>query len=135
MDLRVGTGCNSNSWAFFSLRVLDDKALPKLITFDEGDDEDRGGPELPASVKKMCLGAGAQAAEPVILQFIQQYFQIYDSDDREPLGAAYHQDALFSLTCSYPPGNKTQRLNSLKCESLVSWLSKANSLDTSQKLN
>ena len=42
--------------------MLDDKALPKLITFDEGDEEDRGGagPELPASVKKMCLGAGAQ---------------------------------------------------------------------------
>ena len=53
---------NSNSWACFSLRVLDDKALPKLITFDEGDEEDRGGagPELPPSVKKMCLGAGAQ---------------------------------------------------------------------------
>ena len=56
---------------------------------------------------------GVQAAEGVILQFIQQYFQIYDSDDREPLGAAYHQDALFSLTCSYPPGNKTPKLNSL----------------------
>ena len=42
--------------------MLDDKALPKLITFDEGDEEDRAGagPELPASVKKMCLGAGAQ---------------------------------------------------------------------------
>lgn len=100
---------------FPSLRVLDDKALPKLITFDEGDEEDRGGagPELPASVKKMCLGAGAQAAEGVILQFIQQYFQIYDSDDREPLGAAYHQDALFSLTCSYPPGSASHGSKSL----------------------
>lgn len=83
--------------------MLDDKPLKKLITFDEGDEDGArggGGPDLPVPVKKMC----PPAVESVVLQFVQQYFQVYDTDDRGPLEAAYHQDALFSVSSAYPPG-------------------------------
>ena len=80
--------------------MLDDKPLKKLITFDDGEESGSQGPELPVSVKKMC----PSVVESVVLQFIQQYFQVYDTDDRSPLEAAYHQEALFSVTSAYPPG-------------------------------
>jgi nuclear RNA export factor len=38
----------------------------------------------------------------VVRQFLEQYYQLYDSDDREPLVRAYHPDALFSITSAYP---------------------------------
>jgi len=96
---------NAVQTVFPSLKVLDGKPLKKLITFDEGDDDSggaRGGPDpLPVPVKKMC----PSSVETVVLQFVQQYFQVYDTDDRAPLEAAYHQDALFSVTSAYPPGS------------------------------
>jgi len=92
---------NAVQTIFPSLKLLDDKPLKKLITFDDGEESGSQGPELPVSVKKMC----PSAVESVVLQFIQQYFQVYDTDDRSPLEAAYHQEALFSVTSAYPPGS------------------------------
>jgi hypothetical protein len=36
-------------------------------------------------------------------QFLEQYYQLCDSDDREPLVRAYHPDAMFSITSACPP--------------------------------
>ena len=41
-------------------------------------------------------------AEMVVLQFLQQYFQLYDGDRREQLLEAYHEDAVMSMSVAYP---------------------------------
>lgn len=40
-------------------------------------------------------------------QFLEQYFQLYDSDNREQLISAYHSEAMFSMTSTYPPGQSS----------------------------
>lgn len=36
--------------------------------------------------------------------FLEQYFSIYDSKNRQPLLNAYHSEAMFSFTMAYPYG-------------------------------
>ena len=36
-------------------------------------------------------------------QFLQQYFKLYDGDNREQLMEAYHEDAVMSMSIAYPP--------------------------------
>lgn len=45
-----------------------------------------------------------QDAQGVVRQFLEQYFTIFDSDNRQPLLQAYHEHALFSMTMAYPYG-------------------------------
>lgn len=80
------------------LAILDGQVLPKLRTFED----DNAELCLPEEQKKMSCG---EMAEKLILQFIQQYFDAYDKDDRAPLIDAYHQDAQMSLTAAYQPGS------------------------------
>lgn len=40
----------------------------------------------------------------IVRQFLEQYFLIYDTDNRQPLLQAYHERATFSLTMGYPFG-------------------------------
>ncbi|XP_074662388.1 nuclear RNA export factor 1-like isoform X2 [Tubulanus polymorphus] len=37
----------------------------------------------------------------LLIQFMEQYYQLYDSDDRQGLLEAYHDQAMFSLNASY----------------------------------
>uniref|UniRef100_A0A4X1W4S0 Nuclear RNA export factor 2 n=1 Tax=Sus scrofa TaxID=9823 RepID=A0A4X1W4S0_PIG len=46
---------------------------------------------------------GSDALKSLILQFLQQYYLIYDSGDRYGLLGAYHQRACFSLTIPFNP--------------------------------
>lgn len=39
-------------------------------------------------------------------QFLEQYFIIFDSENRQPLLNAYHENALFSSTMAYPYAQK-----------------------------
>ena len=41
-------------------------------------------------------------AEGVVLHFLQQYFQLYDGDRRDPLLEAYHVEAAMSMSVAYP---------------------------------
>ena len=41
-------------------------------------------------------------AEVVVLNFLQQYFQLYDGDRREQLLEAYHEEAVMSMSVAYP---------------------------------
>ena len=41
-------------------------------------------------------------AEVVVLNFLQQYFQLYDGDRREHLLEAYHEEAVMSMSVAYP---------------------------------
>jgi len=84
---------------FPSLKILNDKEMPKVIGF-EGDDEEASGgmtPLPPVQMKMTCN----QTVEPVILQFLQEYFKVYDSGNREPLMNAYHEEAVMSLHANY----------------------------------
>lgn len=44
-----------------------------------------------------------QSGSTIVRQFLQQYFAVFDSDNRQPLLEAYHENAMFSLTCTYHP--------------------------------
>ena len=39
-----------------------------------------------------------------MLEFIRQYVEGYDQDDRSPLIAAYHPNSMFSMSAVYPAG-------------------------------
>ncbi|KAL1131964.1 hypothetical protein AAG570_011575, partial [Ranatra chinensis] len=68
---------------------LDKVDLPPPILFDI---EDEG--KLPKSQASfMCDISGSE----LVRQFLQQYYQIYDSDSRQPLTQAYHDQAQFSM--------------------------------------
>uniref|UniRef100_A0A336LAD5 CSON002539 protein n=1 Tax=Culicoides sonorensis TaxID=179676 RepID=A0A336LAD5_CULSO len=88
---------------FPKLQKLDGIELPKQIGFDIEDEKRL----TPAKASFLCNSAGAD----IVRQFLEQYFIIYDSDNRQPLLNAYHEHAMFSLTTAYAQQvNNTQRL-------------------------
>jgi nuclear RNA export factor len=77
------------------LQILDDKELPKEIRFE--DDEEGRPVDMPASVAKLVKSPEAGA---LVLQFLEQYFLIYDSASRQGLLDAYHEHAVMSLSAT-----------------------------------
>lgn len=71
--------------------------LPAQIGFDIDNEESAKLPPVKASYL-----SDAGAAETVG-EFLRQYFRVFDSDDRRPLHAAYHDESMLSMTCSYHP--------------------------------
>ncbi|XP_023581417.1 nuclear RNA export factor 3-like [Trichechus manatus latirostris] len=78
--------------------------FPKLLRLDDH--------EVPPSIifgieayKKLpvCKGSvfGSETLKNLILQFLQQYYWIYDYGDRQGLLVAYHDEACFSLTIPF----------------------------------
>lgn len=59
--------------------------------------------QLPPS-RQTCLCT--EDGQAIVRQFLEQYFAIFDSDNRQPLVQAYHEKALFSLTMAYLYGQK-----------------------------
>ncbi|XP_033363149.1 nuclear RNA export factor 1-like [Bombus vosnesenskii] len=88
---------------FPKLLRLDGMDLPKPILFDVVDE----GNKIPPSQRMFVANAKAQE---VASQFLQQYFLIFDSENRQPLLDAYVEHACFSMTVSYPP-HYTNKLN------------------------
>ncbi|KAJ8014867.1 hypothetical protein DPEC_G00020230 [Dallia pectoralis] len=84
---------------FPGLLQLDGHVLPLPIVFEM----------LPTSTIPPCKGSyfGSEEIMVPILHFLQQYFSVYDSGDRQPLLDAYHDEATFSLCNS-----SSQRLGS-----------------------
>ncbi|GAB0094938.1 Nuclear RNA export factor 1 [Sergentomyia squamirostris] len=78
------------------LQILDGEALPPQIGFDVSSDEKL----MPAKSSFLCDTNG----ETIVRQFLEQYFILFDSDNRQPLLDAYHEHATFSLT-SYAPND------------------------------
>ncbi|XP_060039680.1 nuclear RNA export factor 3 [Erinaceus europaeus] len=56
-----------------------------------------------------CKGGflGTDALKDLVLQFLQQYYSIYDYGDRQGLLAAYHEKACFSLSIPFNPKDPT----------------------------
>ncbi|XP_053696649.1 nuclear RNA export factor 1 isoform X1 [Sabethes cyaneus] len=81
---------------------LDNIDLPPPIGFDVADDDSK----LPsAKASFLCDTAGAD----IVRQFLEQYFIIYDSDNRQPLLDAYHEHAMISMTVFNNPSQGSQQ--------------------------
>ncbi|XP_043803454.1 nuclear RNA export factor 1-like [Apis laboriosa] len=87
---------------FPKLLRLDGMELPKPILFDVVDE----GNKMPPSQRMFVANAKAQE---IASQFLQQYFLIFDSENRQPLLDAYVEHACFSMTMSYT--HSTNKLN------------------------
>ncbi|XP_022071111.1 nuclear RNA export factor 1 [Acanthochromis polyacanthus] len=85
---------------FPRLLKLDGHDLPPPIGFDV---------ETPTTIppcKGSCFGSDEIKAH--VLRFLQQYYSIYDSGDRQPLLDAYHDGASLSLTTPYSTQNPSR---------------------------
>ncbi|KAK2904258.1 hypothetical protein Q8A73_010915 [Channa argus] len=85
---------------FPRLLKLDGHDLPPPIGFDV---------ETPTAIPP-CKGScfGSDEIKALILHFLQQYYSIYDSGDRQPLLDAYHDGASLSLTTPYSTQNPSR---------------------------
>ncbi|XP_055638003.1 nuclear RNA export factor 1 [Toxorhynchites rutilus septentrionalis] len=81
---------------------LDDMTLPPPIGFDVTDEVAK----LPtAKASFLCDMAGAD----IVRQFLEQYFIIFDSDNRQPLLEAYHEHAMVSMTAYSCSSQRSQQ--------------------------
>ena len=79
--------------------IQDGTELPQLITFEDDESVTKG----PSSVQipmqpKMVVD---DQYGDLIGAFLQQFFKVYDSDNREPLAHAYHEQAMMSMSASF----------------------------------
>jgi len=94
---------------FKTLQRLDEVDLPKLITFEEEGSTSQGPSRINIPMQpKMVVN---QEAETCITQFVQKFFEVYDTDHREHLIDAYHEEALMSFSSSF---NRSIRDDSVK---------------------
>ncbi|XP_035988331.1 nuclear RNA export factor 1 isoform X1 [Fundulus heteroclitus] len=85
---------------FPRLLKLDGNDLPPPIGFDV---------ETPTAIPP-CKGScfGSDEIKALILRFLQQYYSIYDSGNRQPLLDAYHDGASLSITTPYTTQNPSR---------------------------
>lgn len=84
---------------FPKVLLLDRQQLPPPISFDLGSPE-----VIPASKPSYFP---SEDVKQVVVQFLEQYFTIFDSKDRSGLLDAYHDNAIFSMNSSKLPMAKT----------------------------
>ncbi|XP_015011034.2 nuclear RNA export factor 1 isoform X1 [Drosophila erecta] len=87
---------------FPKLVKLDGETLAPQVTFDLNEQ----GRLLETKASYLCDVAGAE----VVRQFLDQYFRIFDSENRQSLLDAYHENAMLSI--SMPSASQAGRLNS-----------------------
>ncbi|XP_064624145.1 nuclear RNA export factor 1-like [Lineus longissimus] len=75
---------------FPNIQRLDGSTLTPQIGFEVLE----SGNEIPVSQGSFFVD---ESAKEIVLRFLEQYFRIYDSGDRQPLLEAYHDQACFSL--------------------------------------
>jgi hypothetical protein len=44
----------------------------------------------------------AEECMTIVLQFLEQYYQLYDNDNRDPLVTTYLDNAVFTIMAAYP---------------------------------
>ncbi|XP_066106564.1 nuclear RNA export factor 2-like [Saccopteryx bilineata] len=82
------------------------KCFPELLRLDGQDlsppnTTDTNTQLLQTSSKEKCQAT--EMVKNLILQFLQQYYLVYDSGDRQSLLGAYDDEACFSLTIPFNP--------------------------------
>ncbi|EDX17590.1 sbr [Drosophila simulans] len=93
---------NDNSITSMEAFKGDEETLEPQITFDLAEQERL----LETKASYLCDVAGAE----VVRQFLDQYFRIFDSDNRQALLDAYHEKTMLSI--SMPSASQAGRLNS-----------------------
>ena len=83
---------------FPQLVKLDDMKLPTVSTFVEPFEPEDAG--LPPIVQKMV---GNKEAGVIVCKFLEEYFKVYDSNSRQLLLDAYHEEALMSMSTTGNP--------------------------------
>uniref|UniRef100_A0A224YUZ1 Nuclear RNA export factor n=1 Tax=Rhipicephalus zambeziensis TaxID=60191 RepID=A0A224YUZ1_9ACAR len=78
--------------------LLDHNELPPPISFDLGLEE-----TIPPSKPSYFP---SEDVKQIVVQFLEQYFTIFDSKNRSGLIDAYHDDAIFSMSSSKLPQTK-----------------------------
>ncbi|KAJ7996756.1 hypothetical protein DPEC_G00240320 [Dallia pectoralis] len=86
---------------FPRLLKLDGQDLPPPIVFDV---EDTPAALPPCKPSYFC----SEEIKSAILAFLQQYYSVYDSGDRQPLLDAYHDGAAFSLSVPFTTLNPSR---------------------------
>ncbi len=76
----------------------DGAELPKLMTFD-GESSESAADQVPPSVPRMSANP---QAEEMATKFLQEYFRLYDGNDRAQLLDAYRDDAVMSMSMELP---------------------------------
>jgi nuclear RNA export factor len=89
---------------FPRLEMLDGEILPMRVAFEEDT------LTFPMTQKLMAKDEHIKA---LMLKFFQQYFTVFDGDDRAPLIPAYHPNSMFSMSTAYPPGSTAHGTNKL----------------------
>ncbi|XP_037575026.1 nuclear RNA export factor 1-like [Dermacentor silvarum] len=79
--------------------LLDHNELPPPISFDLGLEE-----TIPSSKPSYFP---SEDVKQIVVQFLEQYFTIFDSKDRSGLLDAYHDNAIFSMSSTKLPQTKT----------------------------
>ncbi len=77
--------------------------MTKIITFEDDDEASTSHAKavnLPDSIPKMVVN---DQVGDFIGKFLEQYFRVYDSESREQLGMAYHEEATMSMSTAYGP--------------------------------
>ncbi|XP_012234855.1 nuclear RNA export factor 1 [Linepithema humile] len=92
---------------FPKLLRLDGMELPRPIVFDVVDE----AAKVPPSQRMFVADAKAQE---IASQFLQQYFAIFDRENRQPLLDAYNEHACFSMTIT---ASHVSKLNGYLIES------------------
>ena len=71
-----------------------------MITFEEDESTSRGpkSVDIPP-IFKMVVN---DQVGDFIGKFLEQFYKVYDSDNREQLAMAYHEDALMSMQANFP---------------------------------
>ncbi|XP_059992933.1 nuclear RNA export factor 3-like [Lagenorhynchus albirostris] len=80
--------------------------FPKLLTLDDQETSPLAKCGFEACKRlPTCKGSyfGSDELKNLVLQFLQQYYLIYDYGDRQGLAGAYHEEACFSLTIPFHP--------------------------------
>uniref|UniRef100_G1PB99 Nuclear RNA export factor 3 n=1 Tax=Myotis lucifugus TaxID=59463 RepID=G1PB99_MYOLU len=98
-------GCSADSSSY----ILE--LFPKLLCLDgqEPPPPTNLGIEAHKNVPS-CKGSffGSDPLKSLVLQFLKQYYSIYDSGDRHCLLCTYHDKACFSLTIPFNPNDPAQ---------------------------
>ena len=74
--------------------LQDGAELGPTIGFDVSDDATVSLPQWKSAF--LCNSAGSE----LVQKFLEQYFMLYDSDNRQQLLEAYHENAMFSITAT-----------------------------------
>merc|ERR1712083_551988 len=72
------------------------------ITFEDDESTSGGGPSIVQVPECAKMVVNEQFGD-FIGRFLEQYFKLYDTDNREQLAAAYHENAMMSMQATFPP--------------------------------